>query len=176
MEKHLVETGHTRSVISFCEECWKAVVSISHHCHISCSSSLGFFKKSDNIRERKINAGRLRAEDFCLLSAFWTPRQMPLSTDLETGRAGLCTNHLLRKLKMGFLSLRLHLLGNKWLLSICLAFTCPFTCPLSLFICPLPGQSHSIPFPQPHCLQFKVKWMNMWDNVTFGSRKKKLFK
>lgn len=102
MEKHLVETGHTRSVISFCEECWKAVVSISHHCHISCSSSLGFFKKSDNIRERKINAGRLRAEDFCLLSAFWTPRQMPLSTDLETGRAGLCTNHLLRKLKTGF--------------------------------------------------------------------------
>lgn len=95
-----METGHTRSVISFYQGFWKAVVSISHHCHISCPLSMGFFKKSENICERKISAGRLRAEVFYLLSAFWTPKHMPLSTDLETGRVGLSTDHLLRELKM----------------------------------------------------------------------------
>lgn len=70
MEKHLVETGHTRSVISFCEECWKAVVSISHHCHISCPSKMGFFKESDNICERKISAGRLIVEVFVCSQSF----------------------------------------------------------------------------------------------------------
>lgn len=34
-----------------------------------------------------------------MLSAFWTPRHVPLSTDLEVGRARLPMNHLLRELK-----------------------------------------------------------------------------
>lgn len=97
VEKHLVETGHTRSVISFYQGFWKAVVSISHHCHISCPLSMGFLKKSENICERKISTGRIRAEVFYLLSAFWTPKRMPLSTDLEAGRVGpqtICSGSL----------------------------------------------------------------------------------
>lgn len=75
MEKHLVETGHTRSVVSFCEECWKdALVSISHHCHVSCPSNMGFFKKSDNICERKISAGGLIAEVFLFILSLLDPK------------------------------------------------------------------------------------------------------
>lgn len=118
MEKHLVETGNRRSVIYFCEECWKAVENIPHISHHQLSFMCEIFLKSQITSMRgKISAGRLRAEVFCLLSAFWTPRHMPLSTGLETGRAGLATNHLLRELKMGlWLSAILMVLQRHFLL------------------------------------------------------------
>lgn len=54
--KNLVETGHKMSflsVIPFCEECWEAVASISHHCHISFLQVWDFLKSQiTTVREK----------------------------------------------------------------------------------------------------------------------------